>query len=210
MVPTVAERTVATIVVEVPSYADAFGGEMGLAIQNAVELALAGFLELATARGGADAGTPIQPALQAAYALGRGEARSGRSMDALLAAYRVGARVAWRDMAAAAVAAGLHPSALARFAELVFAYIDQLSASSVAGHSDELATTGRVRERYLERLAAQLLAGAPEADLLATAERAGWAPPRTLTAVLLPEEKVHGVLVSLDLRTLRSGGDVPG
>ena len=41
----------------------------------------------------------------------------------------------------------------------MFAYIDQLSAASVAGHSDELATTGRVRERYLERLAGLLLAG---------------------------------------------------
>ena len=43
----------------------------------------------------------------------------------------------------------------------MFAYIDQLSAASVAGHSDELATSGRVRERYLERLAGLLLAGAP-------------------------------------------------
>ena len=107
----------------------------------------------------------------------------------LLAAYRVGARVAWRHMSASAVRAGLTVEQLARFAELVFAYIDQLSASSVAGHSDELATTGRVRERYLERLAATLLAGAPEPDLTAAAERAGWAPPRTLTAVVLPEEQ---------------------
>ena len=84
--PEVAERTVATIVVEVPSYADAFSGEMGRAIGGAVELALAGFLELATAPGGADASTPIRPALDGAYQLGRGEARGGRSMDALLAA----------------------------------------------------------------------------------------------------------------------------
>jgi hypothetical protein len=48
---------------------------------------------------------------------------------------------------------------LAGFAELVFAYIDELSAASVAGHTDELATTGRVRERLLERLAADLLDG---------------------------------------------------
>src|SRR5215218_740570 len=206
--PSVAERTVAEIIVEVPSYADAFSGHMGQVIGNAVELALAGFLELATARTGVDPSTPIRPALEGAYELGRGEARSGRSMDALLAAYRVGARVSWRHMSASAVRAGLTVEQLARFAELVFAYIDQLSASSVAGHSDELATTGRVRERYLERLAAQLLAGASEAELLATAERADWTPPRTLTAVLLPEEKVHGVLVSLDARSLRSTGDV--
>ena len=48
--------------------------------------------------------TPIRPALEGAYELGRGEARSGRSMDALLAAYRVGARVSWRHMSASAVA----------------------------------------------------------------------------------------------------------
>jgi hypothetical protein len=208
--PSVAEQTVAAIVVEVPSYADAFGGGMGRTIENAVQLALGGFLELASAGGGGDASTPIQPALDGAYALGRGEARSGRSMDALLGAYRVGARVSWRHMAASAVSAGLGVEQLARFAELVFAYIDQLSAASVAGHSDELATSGRVRERYLERLANQLLGGGPRDDLVAATERADWATPRTLTAVILPEARVRGALASLDRRTLRSTDDVPG
>ncbi|WP_448616817.1 PucR family transcriptional regulator [Modestobacter sp. URMC 112] len=208
--PTIAERTVAAIVVEVPSYTDAFGGEMGRAIENAVQLALGGFLELATSGGDADAGTPIDPALDGAYALGRGEARGGRSMDALLAAYRVGARVAWREMSGTAVAAGLTVESLARFAELVFAYIDRLSASSVAGHADELAVGGRVRERYLERLAALLVAGAPSADLTAAAEKADWAPPRSLTAVVLPEARARGALLLLDPRTLQSGeGGLP-
>jgi hypothetical protein len=207
--PSVAEQTVAAIVVEVPSYADAFSGAMGRTIENAVQLALGGFLGMASASGGADASTPIQPALDGAYALGRGEARSGRSMDALLGAYRVGARVSWRHMAASAVAAGLTVEQLARFAELVFAYIDQLSAASVAGHSDELATSGRVRERYLERLADLLLAGGAAEDLVAAAERADWVPPRTLTAVLLPEARVRGAMVSLDPRTLRTRADVP-
>jgi len=206
----VAQATVAEIIVEVPSYADAFTGDMGKVIRNAVELALGGFLELATASSGADASTPIRPALDGAYELGRGEARSGRSMDALLAAYRVGARVSWRHLSASAVSAGLTVGQLARFAELVFAYIDQLSAASVAGHSDELETTGRVRTRYLERLAGLLLAGAPLPELTAAAERADWTPPRTLTVAVLPEAAVRGALVSLDGRTLRSNQDVPG
>src|SRR3954452_16167470 len=187
--PSVAGATVAAIVVEVPSYADAFAGEMGRTIENAVQLALGGFLELASATGGGDASTPIQPALDGAYALGRGEARSGRSMDALLGAYRVGARVSWRHMSATAVDAGLTVAQLARFAELVFAYIDQLSASSVAGHSDELATTGRVRQRHLERLANLLLLGGSPQELTVAADRADWTPTRTLTAVILPEAK---------------------
>src|SRR5689334_10206010 len=65
----VGEATVAAIIVEVPDYADAFSGDMGRTIETAVQLALGGFLELATASGGADAGTPIQPALEGAYAL---------------------------------------------------------------------------------------------------------------------------------------------
>ena len=207
--PDVAERTVAAILVEVPSYADAFAGPMGRKIENAVELALAGFLELAVAGGGADASTPIEPAIEAAYALGRGEARSGRTMDALLGAYRVGARVSWRHLSESAVRAGLTVEQLARFAELVFAYIDQLSAASVAGHSDELATSGRVRERYLERLANLLLAGGSRPDLTAAVERADWPPPRTLTAVVLPEARVRGALASLDPRTLQATESVP-
>ena len=207
--PSIAEAAVAEIILEVPSYADAFSGDMGRVIGQAVELALGGFLELATAHGGAEASTPIQPALDGAYELGRGEARSGRSMDALLAAYRVGARVSWRHLSASAVSVGLTVEQLARFAELVFAYIDQLSAASAAGHSDELETTGRVRTRYLERLAGLLLAGAPEPELTAAAERADWAPPRTLTAVLLPEGAVRGALASLDGRTLRRSEEIP-
>jgi sugar diacid utilization regulator len=208
--PAVAEQTVAAIVVEVPSYADAFSGEMGRNIENAVQLALGGFLQLASEGGDGDASTPIQPALDAAYALGRGEARSGRSMDALLGAYRVGARVSWRHMADSGVRAGLSAEQLAHFAELVFAYIDQLSAASVAGHSDELATTGRVRERYRERLANVLLSRASQQDKVTAAERADWALPRTLTAVIVPEARVRTALVALDARTLRSTEEVPG
>ncbi|MGY1740490.1 MULTISPECIES: PucR family transcriptional regulator [unclassified Blastococcus] len=205
--PAVAESTIAAIVDEVPSYTDALGGDMGRTIDRAVQLALGGFLTLAT--GGADPSRPVGPALDGAYSLGRGEARSGRSMDALLAAYRVGARVAWRHMSSAAVAAGLSPEGLARFAELVFAYIDQLSASSVAGHADELASTGRARRRHLERLAAVLLAGRPLHDLTAAAERAEWLPPRTLTAVLLPETSARTALSGLDVRTLVSTEEIP-
>ena len=175
-----------------------------------MQLALGGFLDLATARGGVDPSLPIGPALEGAYRLGRGEARIGRTMDALLAAYRVGARVSWRHMSDTAVGAGLDAGSLARFAGLVFAYIDQLSAASVAGHTDELETTGRARRQHLERLGALLLAGRPLHDLTAAAERADWVPPRTLTAVLLPEVRARGALGLLDVRTLQVTDDPPG
>ncbi len=195
--PDVADRTVAAIIEEVPSYQDALSGGMGAIIGNAVQLALGGFLSLAGGRRGADPGTPTAPAMEGAYQLGRGEARNGRSTDALLSAYRIGARVAWREMSARAVEAGIPADKLAGFAELVFAYIDELSAASVAGHTDELERSGRVRERLLERLATDLLDGSSAEEVQESVTRAEWTEPTTLTAVIVPEARARSVRGSL-------------
>lgn len=207
--PSVAHETVQAITIEVPPYADAFSGPMGANIESAVQFALAGFLKIAGRAHRTDPASPLAPALAGAYELGRGEARSGRSMDALLSAYRVGARVSWRLLSGSAVEAGLPAGTLAKFAELVFAYIDELSAASAAGHADELATTGRVQERYLYRLAISLLQGDEPDQLHARAERANWQPPETLAAVVLPTAHVARVLSGLDSRTLRVEEGIP-
>ncbi len=210
VLPRMAERTVTAVTLEVPSYARAFSGRMGQTIENAVQMALGAFLQLAVRAEDSDPAATLRPALDGAYELGRGEARQGRSMDALLSAYRVGARVAWRELSSTAVASGLSADTVARFAELVFAFIDELSASSVAGHADERATTGRVRQRYLERLARQLLAGEPAEALRASAEKAGWQPPATLTAVVVHEAQTRGLAARFGQATLQLGEDLPG
>ncbi len=208
--PEVATHTIAAVTDEVPSYAGAFGGPMGENIENAVQMALAGFLRLAARGRSADQATPLSPALDGAYALGRGEARSGRSADALLSAYRVGARVAWRELSDTAVDAGVPADMLASFAELVFAYIDELSAASVAGHADELESSGRVRQGYLERLGLGILRGDPADALVAAAERADWTPPKTLTVAIVPSAQLRPVQGLLDPRTLSTFGEVAG
>ena len=210
VLPRMAERTVEAIIAEVPAYTDPFSGQMGQNIENAVQTSLGAFLRLATRAEGSDPGTQLSPAVDGAYALGRGEARNGRSIDALLAAFRVGARVAWRELSAAAVSAGLPATTIARFAELVFAYIDELSASSVSGHADESATAGRVRQRHLDLLTAHLLAGEPPEVLRDSAERANWSVPQTLTAVLLPATQTRGLAAQLSSSVLQSTDELPG
>ena len=202
--PDVADKAVVAIIEEVPGYAGALTGKMGETIRRAVQVALGGFLNLAKE----DAGSPQAPAIEGAYQLGRGEARSGRSMEALLAAYRIGARVAWRDMSRQAVDAGVDAAQLSRFAELVFAYIDALSAASVAGHSDELESSGRLRQRNLERLTRALLGGASPDDVASAAARADWDPPGALTAVVLAESQVSHALTALDPQTLQATDEV--
>lgn len=206
--PDVAGHTISAVMEEVPSYRGAFGGPMGATIEQAVQMALGGFLRLAS-RGVADPGTPQSPAIDGAYRLGQGEAREGRSVDALLSAYRVGARVAWRELSATAVAGNLPAETVASFAELVFAYIDELSAASVAGHNDQVAMAGRARDRLLDRLAQGLLSGEPTDELVELAAQAEWPLPQTLTAILLPEAQARAALAELPPATLRSS-DGPG
>lgn len=206
--PDVAARTIAAVTAEVPQYADTLSREMADGIAEGVRMALAAFLRLAAGSDDQDPDAAIGAAAREAYELGRGEARAHRSVDALLAAYRVGARVAWQEQADTAVRHDVPAAIMARFAALVFAYIDELSAVSVAGHTAELAASGQVRARHLAELGKGLLAGEPADVLLARAERAQWAPPSTLTAVLLPAGRVHDAAPLLDVRTLVLSDDL--
>lgn len=200
--PEVAERTVAAVSAEVPAYAEGLSPHVAAGIASGVRMALAAFLRLVADSGGRDPAAALDAATSGAYELGRAEAREGRSIDALLAAYRVGARTAWDELSRTVVERGVDPSVVADFAGVVFAYIDELSAASAAGHRAQLTSTARVRARYLHDLGRGLVAGEP-ADLLTTrAERADWEPPATLTAVLAPAARLHEIASLLDPRTL--------
>lgn len=206
--PRLAEDVVAAIVAEVPSYENALNEEMGDIIRNAVRAAIGAFLAIVSGQPGRDPDELLAQALDGAYQLGRGEANSGRTIDALLSAYRIGARISWRELSGAAVEHGSDPETVAKFAEQVFAYIDQLSAASAQGHTDESATAGRVRHRLLERIAVHVVERAPEATILRLAERAEWKVPATLTAVLVPEAEAGRLLQALPSQTLQAA-DLP-
>jgi hypothetical protein len=212
VLPAAAARTVEAVLDEVPEYSRAaIDSDTVRTIEASVQLALATFLRLATDEGTGDSEARLAPALEGAYALGRGEARERRTMEALLAAYRVGARAAWQEVSALLVRRRVAAATVARFAELVFAYIDELSGASAAGHRDELATSGRVREQRFERLARALVSGESPDQLELRAERAGWPPPDTITVVVLRSAHLAHAAQLLDARTLRLAGDLaPG
>jgi hypothetical protein len=203
----VSEDVVAAIIEEVPYYADALSGPMGGIIREAVQVALTGFITVASTSSG-DSAAPRAAALSGAYDLGRGEARSGRSAEALLSAYRIGAKVSWERLSAETVQAGADAAAVANFASLVFDYIDQLSAASVSGHADEIARSGQARERLLEGLASDLLAGDMTPTLIEQAAGVGWEPPATFTVVLAPESQARSVTTELRDDVLRARTDL--
>ncbi|MGH2859716.1 MAG: PucR family transcriptional regulator, partial [Solirubrobacteraceae bacterium] len=173
-------REMIEAVAVVPAYARPLEGPFGDGVRAGVQQALRHLLEEI------EAGGPVERS-DIYRALGRGEMRAGRSMESLLSAYRIGARVAWRRFAALGVQAGLAPDTLYLLAESIFAYIDVLSAESAEGHAVEqsaAAGEAQLRRRRLVRLLVRDLPAEPDAVRAAAAD-AGWALPRELAALLV-------------------------
>jgi lambda repressor-like predicted transcriptional regulator len=180
--PGLADEIVAELSRGVPDYARPLEGPFGKALRTGVEEALGRFTRfVADPNADPDAGREVY------VNLGRGEMRAGRSLDALLAAYRLGARIAWRRLAAAGERAGLSPRTLYTLAEAIFAYIDELSADSIEGYAREQAAAAGALQRRRQRLAALLVQEPPPAPATveSAAANAGWRLPRTLAVLVL-------------------------
>ncbi len=202
-----AEETIAAIASEVPDYARAMEGAFGGAVRRGVEVAFERFLALiedpAAETGGA----------RATYVdLGRGEYHAGRSLDALLAAYRVGARLAWRRFVEAGREAGLSPEVIYDLGEAIFAYIDEISAESADGYAQEQSAAAGETQRRRRRLV-RLLAQDPPAgeEAVRTAARAAaWVLPRAVAALVTGEAAPGGGVSSeTEIGGVR-GAAIPG
>ena len=181
----------------VPGYARPLVGPFGDGIRAGVQEALRHFLNEIEA-----GATVARPDVYAA--LGRGEMRAGRSLDSLLGAYRVGARVAWRRFAAAGADAGLEPETLYLLAESIFAYIDVLSAESVEGYALEQSAAASEADLRRRRLVRMLVREPPpEADLIeAAASDAAWRLPRVLAVLAVGGSQPNKVAHELPADTI--------
>jgi hypothetical protein len=180
--PGLADEMIAAIAHEVPDYARAMEGEFGQVVRLGVEVALNRFVDLLE-----DPEPDATESGRTYVDLGRGEFHAGRSLDALLAAYRVGARLAWRRFVDAGVAGGLSPDAIYALGEAIFAYIDELSAESAEGYAEEQTAAAGESERRRRRLV-RLLAQDPPAGqeaLRTAAAAAPWTLPRGGIAALV-------------------------
>lgn len=173
-----------TIAAEVPEYARPLEGAFGRGIRRGVGEALSQFVALIRdPEAGRELGREVY------VALGRGELRQGRTLDSLQAAYRVGARVAWRRLARAGRRAKLDAEALSLLAEAIFAYLDELSADSVEGYAEAQSEIADVRRRRERELVEQLMRDPPaeDADVRAAAKAAGWKLPRSVAPLACAE-----------------------
>src|ERR671917_2353433 len=180
--PGLADEMIAAIAREVPDYARAMEGEFGQMVRLGVEVALHRFVDLL-----ADPEPDTAESRRTYVDLGRGEFHAGRSLDALLAAYRVGARLAWRRFVDAGVAGGLAPAVIYSLGEAIFAYIDELSAESAEGYAEEQTAAAGESERRRRRLIRLLAQDPPPGQeaVRTAATAAGWTLPRSGLAALV-------------------------
>jgi hypothetical protein len=174
-VPTLVREVIGAVQRAVPEY-----GALDPAVSRGVHVALDGFLDLV--EGGDET---LLPGRDVYVRFGRAEARTGRSLEALLTAYRAGARVAWRGFAEAGHRGGVDPEALYTLAEAIFAYIDEISTASAEGHAQEQSLAAREQQERRRRLVEALLREPqpPAAEVEAAATAAGWELPKRVAAL---------------------------
>src|SRR6266540_335726 len=188
------DEILATIAREVPDYARPLEGSFGHGVRTGVTEALRQFVELIRSPSGARG-----PGREVYVALGAGELREGRTLDALQSAYRLGARVAWRRLSAAARRAGVEPDVLSLLAESIFAYIETLSADSVEGYAEARSRLEGERRHRRHELVTLLVRDPPadQADLRAAAEAVAWRLPHTAAALACEEEQLERLATRL-------------
>lgn len=190
----VAEDITAAIAASINEYRQPMRGAFGRGVRLAIDSALRQFVE--------QIGQPasgVRPGREIYIALGRGEYRAGRPLDALQAAYRLGARVAWRRIAAVARESGIDGATLSLLAESIFAYIDELSAKSAEGYALEQSAAAGERRAQRQRLARLLLRDPPAdpLDVEEVARAAQWRLPATLSAFAFPEPESERIVTRL-------------
>ncbi len=186
-VPRLVDEMIDAIRAEIPAYDRPLQGDFGERVRGSTTASVERFLALIAgeerdARGRSDLYVE----------LGRNEVRSGRPIDTLLGAYRIGARVMWRGFAAEGQAAGIEPDVLYRLAEALFAYVDELSHESSDGYAEALAQRHGARERERERML-EVLMRKPPADPVvvhAQAGRAEWKLPEEVAPVATPAARM--------------------
>jgi PucR C-terminal helix-turn-helix domain len=129
--------------------------------------------------------------------IGRIHYEQQQDVTHLLAAYRTGAAVAWRHVSETALALGLPVEMIAGLAAVIFAAIEQLSASSLRGYVRAQTTAEHAHERLRDELAELLLSDRCDtAAVRVAAVRAQWPLPRHAAVVLIsPDNEVGRVLL---------------
>ncbi|WP_051808877.1 helix-turn-helix domain-containing protein [Actinoplanes subtropicus] len=184
--PGLTEETISAVEAAIPEYARAADETYRRTLRTGVERALAGFLGILEGRDD----TSWRESFRA---IGAGEVREGRDLDALQQAIRIGARIGMRHLVAFAERESLSATDLGVLADAVWKHVDDLAEAAAQGHAVARAAERGERDRRRRRLFNLLVADPPAGDevLSAAATIARWPLPQRLAVVVLEAEDVR-------------------
>ncbi|WP_335982304.1 helix-turn-helix domain-containing protein [Streptomyces sp. CA2R106] len=124
-------EVVSAIVAGIPEYARPTNAAYTTTISTGVELGLNLLLDRLTAPG-----VSAREIFDIYHAIGRGEAREGRSLDSFQGALRIAARITWRTVSALAGRDALPRQELALLGEAALVHLDEIAAATSAGFAE--------------------------------------------------------------------------
>jgi hypothetical protein len=189
MLPKVVEEMVTEIHASVAEYARPGDGSYEHAVRRGAEEAAGHFVARI-----ADPAASCGQAAEVFRRLGAAEASEGRSLEALQAALRAGARVALRWLTHASQWMDAPLETLSLLAEALFVFLDEIAALSAEGYAEAQAQVAGELQRRRRRLVGLLLAEPPAAvEAIDEMTRlAQWRQPRQLSVVVLTGRQPPG------------------
>jgi hypothetical protein len=165
---------------KIPNYARPLDGPYGKSIRAGVQHALTLFIDQI-----ANPDVSAQKCYEVHHKLGQNEMREGRSLDDLQAAYRIGARVAWKHVMRIGKRTGLSSAVMSQLADAVFAYMDKLASVALDGYLEAKATSAGALETWRRRLLGMILQHppAPAAAIAELAQLINWAVPEKASPI---------------------------
>jgi hypothetical protein len=185
----------------IPEYTRLADGPYGHSMSTRIDRAARLFVDLVD-----DPSTSRGRLNETCLRFGREEAKAGRQLDSLLAAYHVGARVSWRWIMALGKHHNLSSQVMSRLAEMLFNYVDELSMLSSHGYheaeSQHNDSGAELRRRLLHLIVAQ-----PDISMRAItdlARDAHWHVPGQVAMIAVDPSAglVAGPLLALGADTL--------
>jgi hypothetical protein len=180
--PDLAREIIAEIRERIPEYARPMDGPYGYWLRVGVQQALASFLDSIT-----DPSASHDQRDQVCRMLGQHEAREGRTLDSLQAAYRIGMRVGWRRVMEVGLRYAAPSSVMSSLADEIFTYSEEIAATSLQGYLEIKALSVQSRNEWRRRLLRLILERppAPAQAIADLAELVGWPVPDEVTVVAL-------------------------
>jgi DNA-binding CsgD family transcriptional regulator len=135
----------------------------------------------------ADPGLPRLEITEFFRDIGRQQAAAGLELEAVQAAFRVGARVAWRALHESVDWGSLGAEVPARLGEAIFLYLDELAAACAEGAALARAAAAGGAQCLRQRLAGLIVADppGPAAAVAQLARECGWQVPRKVAVAAL-------------------------